>query len=163
MASAFPGRLVMSLSACILAAASAAQAQRAPSEASLRAVDEEQRRLIAAGDAEGVARISHPHLIINGPSGRVITRDMLLQQIRAGEIGKERFERTPEAVRITGQVGVILGREAVVAARGSRDFAQRGATPFERRYVNVYLFEGGRWLHLARQASVDSALPARGQ
>lgn len=154
MTNTFLTRLAMSLSAFFLAAAPAAQAQGAPTEASLRAADEQQRRLIAAGDVDGVARISHPNLIINGPSGRVVMRDMLLQQVRAGEIGKERFERTPEGVKITGQIGVVVGREAVVAAPGSRDFALRGTAPFERRYINVYLFEGGRWLHLARQASV---------
>jgi hypothetical protein len=155
-----PGRLAASLSAWIVASAPGAHAQDAPSEASLRAADEEQRRLIAAGDADGVARIAHPNLIINGPSGRVFTRDMLLQTVRAGEIAKERFERTPEAVRITGSVGVIMGREEVVAAPGSRDFAQRGAAPFERRYISVYLWDGGRWLHLARQSSVAPPMSA---
>ena len=57
-------------------------------------------------------------------------------------------------MKITGNVGVLAGQEIVVAAPGSRDFGTHGKTPFQRRYINIFLFDGGRWLFLARQASV---------
>jgi hypothetical protein len=79
---------------------------------------------------------------------------MFLESTRSGAVSKQSFERVPEAVRITGNIGVLVGHENIVAAPGSRDFARFGKTPFQRRYTNVFLFEGGRWLFLARQASV---------
>ena len=129
-------------------------AQLVPDEASLRAADQEQRRLVFESDADELAKMLHPNMLINGPTGRVVTRDTFLESVRSGAIAKERFERHPEAVRITGPVGVLVGHEIVVAAPGSRDFASYGAAPFRRRYANVFLFEEGRWLFLARQASV---------
>jgi hypothetical protein len=138
----------------MLFAATPSLAQALPTEASLRAIDQEQRRLVKEGDAEGLDKILHPAMLINGPDGRVVTREMFLQSTRTGAIAKESFERVPEAVRITGNVGVLVGHENIVAAPGSRDFAKFGKTPFQRRYINIFLFEGGRWLFLARQASI---------
>lgn len=126
----------------------------AADEASLRAADEEQRRLVAQNDADALAAMLHPNLIINGPLGLVATRAVLLDQIRIGGIGKEEFERMPEHVRITGNIGVLVGQETVIAAPGSIDHAERGAVKFQRRYTNVYLFQDGKWLMLARQASI---------
>ena len=143
---------------CVVSLSAWAQAQ--PDEASLRAVDDEQRRLVFEGDPEALAAILHPNMLTNGPNGRVVTREMLLESVRTGAIAKERFERVPEAVRITGNVGVILGHETIVAAPGSRDFAIHGSEPFQRRYTNVFLFEHGRWWFLARQASVVPSSPA---
>jgi len=139
-----------------LVAAGPSLAQAAPDEESLRAIDQEQRRLVGAGDAVGLEKILHPNMVINGPDGRVVTREMFLESTRSGAVSKQSFERVPEAVRITGNIGVLVGHENIVAAPGSRDFAKFGKTPFQRRYTNVFLFEGGRWLFLARQASVVS-------
>lgn len=132
----------------------------AQDESSLRAADQEQRRLVLAGDAAALDRILHPNMVINGPNGRIVTRAMFLESVRTGAIAKETFERNPEAVRITGNVGVLAGHEIIVAAPGSRDFALHGATPFQRRYTNIFLFDGGRWLFLARQASVVAGAKA---
>lgn len=145
-------RDILILSGLLLALPALAQA--VPTEASLRLIDQEQRRLVFENDAEGLARILHPNLLINGPMGRVVTRDGILESVRSGAIAKEKFERVPESVKITGSVGVLVGGETVVAAPGSRDFAVYGRTPFQRRYTNIFLFEGGRWLMLARQAGV---------
>lgn len=137
-----------------LVAAGPSLAQTVLNEESLRAIDQEQRRLVGAGDAVGLEKILHPNMVINGPDGRVVTREMFLESTRSGAVSKQSFERVPEAVRITGNIGVLVGHENIVAAPGSRDFAKFGKTPFQRRYTNVFLFEGGRWLFLARQASV---------
>lgn len=130
------------------------KAEAAPTEATLRAVDQEQRRLVFEGKTDELARLCHPNLLINGPNGRVITKDGLLESVRTGAISKEKFERVPEAVHITGNIGVLLGHEVVVAAPGSRDFKTFGKTPFQRRYTNIFLFQDGKWWFLARQASI---------
>jgi hypothetical protein len=145
---------VMALSTQGMFATPSAQAQVAPTEASLRAADQEQRRLVFEGKTEELARLCHPNLLINGPNGRVVTKDMLLESVRTGAIAKEKFERIPEAVHITGNIGVLLGHEMVVAAPGSRDFETFGKTPFQRRYTNMFLFQDGKWWFLARQASI---------
>ncbi|MFC4313803.1 nuclear transport factor 2 family protein [Steroidobacter flavus] len=135
-------------------APASAETQAAATEASLRAADQEQRRLVFEGKTDELARLCHPNLLINGPNGRVVTKEMLLESVQTGAIAKEKFERIPEAVRITGNIGVLLGHEVVVAAPGSRDFKTFGSQPFQRRYTNMFLFQDGKWWFLARQASI---------
>jgi hypothetical protein len=152
-------RMISLLAVVVLAtqgmfAAASARADAAPTEASLRAADQEQRRVVFEGKTDELARLCHPNLLINGPNGRVLTREMLLESVRTGTIAKEKFERIPEAVHITGNIGVLLGHEVVVAAPGSRDFETFGNRPFQRRYTNIFLFQDGKWWFLARQASI---------
>ncbi|WP_157995333.1 nuclear transport factor 2 family protein [Peristeroidobacter soli] len=128
--------------------------QAAPTEASLRAADQEQRRQVFEGKTDELARMLHPNLLVNGPSRRVLTRDLLLESVRTGAIAKEKFERVAEAVHITGNVGVLVGHEMVVAAPGSSDFKMFGDTPFRRRYTDIFLFQDGKWWLLARQAGI---------
>jgi hypothetical protein len=126
-----PSRLLMpAMLPAALFAAAPSLAQAVPTEVSLRAIDQEQRRLVGSGDAVGLEKILHPNMVINGPDGRVVTREMFLESTRSGAVSKQSFERVPEAVRITGNIGVLVGHENIVAAPGSRDFAKLGKTPF---------------------------------
>jgi len=130
---------------------------RSSEEAALLAVDARQRAAVANVDLAAIAAISHPHLRVNAPTNRILTRESLVAMVANGEIRNEVFERTPEDVQITGDVGVVMGREVVfpgAASEQARVFGQRTLT---RRYTNVYLREGGQWRHLARHANVTAA------
>lgn len=126
--------------------------------ASVRAVDEQQRAMVAASDVAGLERLAHPNLRINAPGGRVLTREQFLANMRNGEIAADAFERTAEEVRISGNVAIVLGRETFKPAATSELGRTFGATPLERRYTNIYVWQQGRWLWLARHANV---VPAR--
>lgn len=132
----------------------------AQDEASLRAADEEQRRLVFESDVTGLRALAHPDMLINGPQGRIVTLEQFMTSVGTGAIAKEQFERVPEAVSIVGDVGTVMGHEVVVASEGSRDFAVFGDRPFQRRYTNVFIFLDGRWRFLTRQASIVAPAPA---
>jgi hypothetical protein len=136
---------------------SPAYAPRSPEEAALLSVDVRQRTAVANADLAAIAAISHPNLRVNAPTNRILTRESLIAMVGSGDIRNEVFERTPEDVQITGDVGVVMGREVVfpgAASEQARVFGQRTLT---RRYTNVYLREGGEWRHLARHANVVAA------
>jgi len=99
--------LMLAMLPAALCAAAPGLAQAGPTEESLRAADQEQRRLVKEGDAVGLEKILHPNMVINGPDGRAVTREMFLKSTRTGAISKQDFERVPEAVRITGTIGVL--------------------------------------------------------
>jgi hypothetical protein len=120
--------------------------QRGPEEASLLTADARQLSAVAAADASTIDRISHPNLRVNAPNGRVVTRQDFLQAVGSGHIQNEIAERIPESVTITGDIGVVMGRETGTVA-GS-------ATRVNRRYTNVYLRENGAWRMLVRHANV---------
>lgn len=124
------------------------------SEQSLRAADAEQMRIIVAGDTKAQQSFMHPNYILNGPSNRVLRKPILVKMLAEGKMASDRFERTIEGVAITGNIGIVMGSEIVQPGKGSNLGERFGQNPLNRRFTNVYVFEDGHWLFLARQASV---------
>ncbi len=110
--------------------------------------------MVATPDLAGLERLAHPDLRINAPGGRVLTREQFLANMRSGEIAAEGFQRTAEDVRISGNVAVIMGRETFTPTASSELGRAFGPKPLQRRYTNIYVWEQGRWLWLARHANV---------
>ena len=124
------------------------------SEASLRAADAEQMRIIVDGDARAQSRFMHRNYILNGPSNRVLRKPALVQMLAQGKMASERFERTIEGMAITGNIGVVMGSEVVRPSSGSELGGKFGNRELTRRFTNVFIFERGEWYFLARQASI---------
>ena len=147
-------RLASRLALLGVAIAASANAAPKPTEATLRAADALQRELISQRDAIGMRRLAHPNLHINAPTNVVLSRDQLLSMMGNGQIAAEDFVRVPESVTITANVGVVMGHETFTSVAGSASANMFGTRPLNRRYTNVYIFEGGRWRFLARHANV---------
>lgn len=102
---------VAALSAATIVAGCATIASVGNDEAVLRAVDQRERDVVASRDVAAMDGLAHPNLVINAPVNRVLTREQLLTRLGNGEIAAEKFDRLPEVVKITGDVGVVMGRE----------------------------------------------------
>ena len=100
----------------IFLAAACASVSASSGEASVLAVDEQQRAMVATGDVPGLERLAHANLRINAPGGRVLTREQFLANMRSGEIAAEAFERTAEDVSISGNIAIVMGRETFTPA-----------------------------------------------
>jgi hypothetical protein len=124
------------------------------SETSLRAADAEQMRIIVDGDAKAQRAFMHDNYIINGPSNRVLRKPVLVEMLAQGKMASDRFERTIEGTAITGNIGIVMGSEVVRPGAGSELAEKFGKRDLTRRFTNVFIFEGGAWRFLARQASV---------
>ncbi len=74
--------------------------------------------------------------------------------MRSGEMAAELFERTAEDVSISGDIAVVMGRETFTPAPNSELGRAFGAKPLQRRYTNIFIWQKGRWLWLARHANV---------
>ena len=135
-------------------AASPAAIGKNPDENAVLAVDARQRDAVAGVDLEAIATISHPNLRVNAPSNRILTRDDLVSRVKSGDIRNEVFERIPETVVVTGDIGVVMGRETVFPGAESEQARMYGRKTLNRRYTNVYVREAGVWRHLARHANV---------
>jgi hypothetical protein len=125
-----------------------------PSEASLRAADAEQMRIIVESDAKAQQTFMHPNYIVNGPSNRVMRKEALVRMLGQGQMASDSFERVIEGLAITGNVGIVMGREAVRPAKTSALGEAHGDKLLARRFTNVFLFEEGKWSFLARQATI---------
>jgi hypothetical protein len=145
-------RLALSLFGVLVATAPASAAEI--SENSLRAADAEQMRIIVEGDAKAQSEFMHDNYIINGPSNRILRKPVLVDMLAHGQMASDRFERTIEGTAITGNIGVVMGSEIVRPAAGSELANRFGQRDLKRRFTNVFVFEGGAWRFLARQATV---------
>ena len=131
-----------------------------PTEESLLAADAWQQRIIEDEDVEALRAFIHDNYILNGPTGRISRKEDLLTAMAAGGLASDSFERIVEDHQITGNVGIVVGREVVVPGAGGILIARYGSKPLNRQFTNVYIYEDGSWRYLARQATVVSASPA---
>jgi hypothetical protein len=91
---------------------------------------------------------------INGPLNRVLHKDVLVDMLAHGKMGSDFFERVIEDLAITGNVGIVMGREVVHPTPTSELGTRHGDKVLNRRFTNVFLFEDGKWRFLARQATI---------
>lgn len=145
--------LILTAALALLAACATARAE-APTEANLRAADAEQMRIIVERDAVAQEAFMHPNYMVNTPANMVVRKAQIVQMLASGVIASDSFERTVEAVQITGDVGIVMGREVVTPTPTSELGRLHPGQTLNRRYTNVFLWEDGRWRFLARQASV---------
>ena len=132
---------------------------RTADESALLAADQQQRLAVGAADVAAIEAISDPHLRVNAPNNRILTREDLMRMVASGEIRNDVFERAPEDLVITGDVGVVMGHEVVVPGANSEQARMYGVRTLRRRYTNVYVRSGGTWRHLARHANVIQETP----
>ena len=137
----------------------ATPAAAAGTRQSVLTVDELQRAAVASSDVAALDRLAHANLRINAPRGHVLSRAQFLANMRSGEIAAESFTRTAEDVTISGNVAIVMGRETFTPKLQSELGRKYGAKPLNRRYTNVYVWQGKRWRWLARQANVVATTP----
>ena len=120
---------LMVLSAPTVAQTSPTSIARTTDERAVLAADARQRDAVANVDLKALAAISHRNLRVNAPNNRVLTREDLIRMVGSGEIRNEVFERVPETVVVTGNIGVVMGRET----SSPRSEASRPACTAARR------------------------------
>lgn len=147
-------RALIVIAGVILSAPAPRPAQ--PNESSLRAADAEQMRIIVEEDAKAQREFMHPNYMLNGPANQVKRKPELVAMLARGDIASEKFERKVEGVAITGDVGIVMGSETVIPAPKSNLGRLHPGQTLHRRYTNVFLWRGGKWRFLARQASIVS-------
>ena len=134
--------------------AAAAPAPVKPTEANLRAADAEQMRIIVEGDVKAQQAFMHPNYIINAPANVVRRKRELVADLARGAMGSESFQRVIEGTAITGDVGIVMGREVVKPTSASNLGKLHPGQTLQRRFTNVFLWDGRKWRFLARQASI---------
>jgi hypothetical protein len=85
---------------------------------------------------------------------QIVRRDQLIKLLSGGQISSEAIERTIEATAITGNVGIVMGRETQKPKPTSELGRVHGEKTLERRFTNVFILEDGNWRLLARQSTV---------
>ncbi|MFN2433676.1 MAG: nuclear transport factor 2 family protein [Gemmatimonadota bacterium] len=121
-------------------------------EAAIRSLDEQERTAVLNRDASALERLWADSFTVNAPSGQVASgKSQVMALLRQGLIHYSTFDRQVEAVRIDGDVAIVMGRRDGPADRRGAAGGADGAAP-----VHEHL-EGGR-----RDVAPDRAPCQRG-
>lgn len=127
-------------------------AQAASSEEdAIRAVEDQERLAVLNRDLESLEHIWSEQLIVNAPGNRVSPdRDVPLGMIGRGLIDYASFDRHIEAVRIDGDIAIVMGAETIVP----QGAAPRAGETIQRRFTHVWKNDGGTWRLIGRHANI---------
>jgi ketosteroid isomerase-like protein len=147
-------RIISSL-LLVLTGVTASAGAQAPSrdsvaEASIRALDNEERLAALNQDLPALERLWSEHFIVNAPSNQILpNRSAVLDWFRKGMTTRSSYERTIEQVRVDGDIAIVMGLETLTPTGSAPHVGQT----VRRRFTNVWKKEGGTWRLWARHAN----------
>ena len=146
-----PPLLIFAVIACATATATAAAQTPDTSQAveqEIRRLEQRQVELLLRDDVAGMEKQWAEDFTVNNPFNRVVKGRQ--GPVRAGRLTYASFARDVEAVLVKGETAIAMGAETVIPSGKSPD---AGKT-IRRRFTDVWMKAGGRWLLVARHANV---------
>ena len=149
------GSFIVGLTLAFAAVAGGGQSQDGKNavEQEIRKLEQRQVDLLLRGEVAEMEKQWAKDFTVNNPFNKLVKGRE--GPIRGGQLTYSKFEREIEVVLVKGDVAVAMGGETVIPSDKSAD---AGKT-IRRRFTNVWVKEEGRWLLMARHASV--ILPER--
>ena len=127
-----------------------AVAQDSIAEATVRALDNQERLAALKQDYTTLERLWSEHFIVNAPSNEILpNRAAVLDWFRKGMTTRSSFERSIEQVRVSGDIVIIMGAETLTPI-GNAPYAGQKV---RRRFTNIWKKEGDTWRLWARHAN----------
>ena len=119
-------------------------------EATIRALDNEERLAALNQDLTALERLWSEHFIVNAPSNQILpNRSAVLDWFRKGMTTRSSYERIVEQVRVEGDIAIVMGEEMLTP---TGDAPHAGQT-VRRRFTNIWKKEGNAWRLWARHAN----------
>ena len=120
-------------------------------EATVRALDDQERAAVLARDREALARLWAEDLAVNSPANEIRRgRQAVLDLVERGVMHYASFERQVEFLRVDGDLAIVMGAETI---QPIGDAPLAGQT-VRRRFTNIWRKENGTWRLVARHANV---------
>jgi ketosteroid isomerase-like protein len=147
--------LLLLLSCVTTYAGAQAPGRDSAAEATVRALDDQERLAALNQDYAALERLWSEHIIVNAPLNQILpNRSALLDYFRKGMTTRSSFERSIEQVRVDGDIAIIMGAETVKPIGN----APRAGQTVHRRFTNIWKKEGDTWRLWARHA--NNVIPA---
>jgi hypothetical protein len=97
-----------------------------------------------------------PEFMVNTPRNTIAeNRDAVFKIQQAGLINYSSFERVIEKMKIQKNVVITMGYETFVSKNDIPE--AKAGQPIKRRFTNVWMNKNGKWLQIARHASIICA------
>ena len=110
-------------------------------------------RGVLEADTNILKKLWSTEFIVNTPRNTVAEgRDAVFANIWAGLINYSSFERNIEKIHIEGKTVITMGHETYAS---KTDLAEgKAGEIIKRRFTNVWMKQKGKWLLIARHASI---------
>jgi ketosteroid isomerase-like protein len=120
-------------------------------EATVRALDNQERLAALNQDFAALERLWSEHFIVNAPSNQILpNRSAVLDWFRKGMTTRSSYERSIEQVRVDGDIAIVMGAETLTPTAN----APHAGQTVRRRFTNIWKREGDVWRLWARHANV---------
>lgn len=120
-------------------------------EQEIRKLDLAAADAIQRGDFAALNKLLAEDFTVNSPRNQIVKgREGVFALIRDGVVNYSSFVREPEAILIFENTVVVMGLETIIPTGNAPGAGQT----VRRRYTNIWMKKGGRWLLTARHASV---------
>lgn len=144
-------RLILVL--CLLLPAAALAQADADARAQIDSAKVALAKAIHAKDFATIEKFWSPDLLVNSPSNRILTRNMVFAAMREDKLDYSTYKVIVESFHVYGELAVEMGNETLVPASGPE-----AGTTLYRRFTDIWQHGSGSWLLVARQATfVDPA------
>ena len=134
----------------------AAKSSTSADEAAIRRLFEDERVAILRGDTKALEQEFSDDLGVTNPFNKCLTKRDVINGVASGMIAMQSFERTIEYLKIYGDFAVVAGTESGVWG-GKMPVAGK---PINLRFTGVVRKVNGRWVEIARHASVVMPPPS---
>lgn len=120
-------------------------------EQEIRKLDLAEAEAIQRGDFAALNKLLAEDFTVNSPRNQIVKgREGVFALIRDGVVNYSSFVREPEAILIYENTVVVMGLETIKPTGNAPGAGQT----VRRRYTNIWMKKGGKWLLTARHASV---------
>ncbi len=103
-------------------------------------VEEERNQALQKNDVEALSRIYADDVVYTNATGAMLTKAQHLVDLKRKTLNFKSFKHDDVEVHVHGDTGIVTG-----ISTSAVDY-QGSVSSSPRRFVNVYVKEGGRWL-----------------
>ena len=124
-------------------------------EATIRALEQTERKAVIAHDTVTLLQLWAPDFTVNSPMNQIAKGGRNTLDRPVMQIEYSTFERQTELVMVKNDIVISMGSEVVVL-KGSKGAA---GSPIKRRYTNIWQKQSADWKLIARHASIICNTP----
>ena len=119
-------------------------------EAEIRAAEAKHVQAFLDRDLPALQTMFSDQFVVNSPLNNIVDKNQLLGMVRSSALTLSEFTQDIERITRFGDVVFVMGADRVVWAKPSPN---AGRTD-RRRFTDVWRLENGRWVFIARQATL---------
>jgi len=120
-------------------------------EVEIRKLESDQVNFLMSGAVAEMKKNWASNYTVNNPFN--VVQDGATGPIQTGALTYTKFERNIEKILVHDSVVIVMGSELVIPKTAPKGSSHDTDQPIKRRFTNIWMWEDGKWLMIARHAS----------